>query len=213
MTQWFIVIEYPYDQLEQHEQAIADALSVPFVETYVVYDAVVISSNIRKIIVCYSSEAERDMVKSEIDEIVGVQEGDVAVEISGPGSAQGTQFVLLSSDDGAEIQLINEGDMIDPTQVNGCNATILASFFPEEVGSVAFDLNGEEYKVVNGSSPYYLGGTKQNGSIQQVIDIKYSGVYTVTATPYELPNKGGSMGTPMTVTFTMTESCGDSQND
>jgi len=68
------------------------------------------------------------------------------------------------------------------------------------VGSVSFVLDA--YRRIENTPPYSLTGD---------VDGNYNpwtptaGLHTLSATPYSMSNAGGTVGTPLTVTFTVTE--------
>src|SRR5690606_22350737 len=68
------------------------------------------------------------------------------------------------------------------------------------IGSVVFDLNGEEAYHIENIAPYTLNGDYDNGSKYYPVEFSM-GTNTITATPYSEPNGTGEAGIPLTVTF------------
>ena len=72
------------------------------------------------------------------------------------------------------------------------------------VGSVGFALDAT-YTHTEDYAPYTLCGDNGAGVITSCASILTVGKHTLTATPYSLPDLGGTPGTPMTLDFTIVD--------
>src|SRR5690606_40985442 len=109
-------------------------------------------------------------------------------------------FTLIDAISHTEIGTLNDGDIIDLDNYPQNNFSVLAHTGTVEVGSVIFDLNGEEAYHIENIAPYSLNGDYDNGTKYYPVEFPI-GMNTVTATPYSGLNGSGEAGIPLTVTF------------
>jgi len=140
--------------------------------------------------------------------------GDAAVptgDASGDGAAPGPDFTLLDTTittviDGSYVpgyDPIAEGATIN-LAVTGSALSIRANTIPAVVGSVAFALDAT-YTHTEETAPYTLCGDNGAGTVTSCASILTVGQHTLTATPYSLPDLGGTPGTPITLDFSIVD--------
>lgn len=103
-------------------------------------------------------------------------------------------FTLINAEMGGDISPLNENDAIDLTALGTSNLAIRANTIPSAVGSVVFDLNGLPNVQTDDTAPYDLTNWTPA-----------PGQYTLTATPYSEAGGAGTAGSPLTISFTVTE--------
>ncbi len=110
------------------------------------------------------------------------------------------RFTLIDANTHVEIGALNDGDTIDLDDYSQNSFSLLANVSTAPIGSVVFDLNGEEAYHIENIAPYTLNGDYDNGSKYYPVEFSM-GTNTITATPYSEPNGTGEAGIPLTVTF------------
>lgn len=111
-----------------------------------------------------------------------------------------TSFTLVNAENGKDIMDINEGDVLNLASLPTQKLNIRANADPGTVGSVAFDLSGQQtHRQIENQLPYalYGGDNLYNGWTPA------EGSYTLTATPYSAPKADGTVGTAHTVGFSV----------
>ncbi|MEM8898530.1 MAG: lamin tail domain-containing protein, partial [Bacteroidota bacterium] len=111
------------------------------------------------------------------------------------------QFVLVVSDTDQDIMILSDGAIIDLVQV-GWDLNIRAEVLCcNKTESVRLELSGAQSRTrTENKVPYALAGDSNgNYSDQNFIP----GGYALTATPYPMNNAQGTMGTPLTINFTV----------
>jgi hypothetical protein len=127
---------------------------------------------------------------------VTVQSGSVS---TGPSIAS---FTLINADTDKDITTITDGSTINLTQIGTSRINIRANTNPTIVGSVLFGLDANNnYRTENGS-PYSLNGDSGGNYTAWAPSL---GTHSVTATPYSSSSLGGTKGTPVKITFTVTK--------
>jgi len=84
----------------------------------------------------------------------------------------------------------------------GTALSVRANTVPALVGSVAFALDAK-YTHTENTTPYTLCADDGKGTITSCAAILTVGKHTLTATPYSLPNLGGTAGVPILLDFTI----------
>ncbi|GAB3025562.1 hypothetical protein GCM10027185_25910 [Spirosoma pulveris] len=122
-------------------------------------------------------------------------------------SQQLTHFWLVNADTDQPIQELTAGTQLNLSSLPTRNLNIQAVTEPAAVGSVAFNLSGQQsYQVVEGVAPYALFGDNQGDYLGWTPAV---GTYTLTATPYAGANATGAIGTALTVDFTVVKQPGN----
>ncbi|WP_225307262.1 N,N-dimethylformamidase beta subunit family domain-containing protein [Adhaeribacter soli] len=112
-----------------------------------------------------------------------------------------TGFNLIDATTELPLRQINDGDVINLATVGSKKLNIQALTLQPTVGSVVFNLSGQETKVRSDESvPYSLFGDNQGNYYSW---IPTAGTYTLTATPYTLGVGKGTAGISRTITFTL----------
>ena len=132
----------------------------------------------------------------------------VANEVSGTTSVYGitkkqvvTGFTLVDAGGGRDIGTLADGAVIDYAQLSARPFNVRAEVSPDSVGSVVFTLDGQKVRPEN-LPPYSLRGDGDGYAPWTPAP----GTYTLTATPYAAAGGTGAAGTPLTITFTVTNS-------
>ena len=114
-------------------------------------------------------------------------------------SASITSFNLINADTNQVISQLSNGSVIDLRIVPTRNLNIQA-VTSNRVGSVVMNLNGG-VRTENGA-PYAIAGDDNGNYVGWTPS---QGAYTMSATPYELANAQGIMGSGSTVTFSVVD--------
>ncbi len=116
-----------------------------------------------------------------------------------PGDAV-VSFTLIDADSDQPVPAfdpIPDGATINLFDLGLQNISIRANTSPTQVGSVVFNLNGNDVQTEN-VAPYALAGDS-NGNFNPW---SYStGSHILMATPYSGSNQSGSVGTPLSIIF------------
>ncbi|MEO0688050.1 MAG: hypothetical protein AAFY76_24080, partial [Cyanobacteria bacterium J06649_11] len=113
-----------------------------------------------------------------------------------------TEFVLVDADSDQDIQVINDGAVIDIATLPTTNISIIAKTTPDTVGSVVFSYDNR--KKLENYIPYALRGDSPRGNYRKWnYDLR---TYELTATPYSKKRKKGTVGESKTISFTFTNS-------
>jgi uncharacterized protein YjdB len=110
-----------------------------------------------------------------------------------------SSFSLVNASTNSVIQPLNDGDQILFGQIENLNLNFRANTTPSNVGSVFFNLSGprNSSRTDNGFTYDLFNNT---GITLPV------GTYTLTAIPYSLINRGGTVGTQSSISFSVVES-------
>ena len=118
-------------------------------------------------------------------------------------AAQLTGFTLVNADNNQDIKALVAGETLNLTTLPTRNLNIRATTAPATVGSVAFSLSGPQTKTVtDNGAPYSLFGDS-NGQFTPWVPA--AGTYTLRGTPFSDANGGGTAGSSLTTTFTVTD--------
>lgn len=119
-----------------------------------------------------------------------------------------TGFMLVDADKDVDIAALTNGYVINLANSTVKNYSIVAKTSPASVGSVSLILKastaaGYIYRLES-ASPYSLTGTCFPGATCYNSWWKPAvGAYTIQATPYSATNATGTMGTPLTLNFSV----------
>lgn len=117
-------------------------------------------------------------------------------------SLQVVSFTLVNADTEQPIQTLKSGDTLNLFTLPTQNLNIRANTNPSVIGSVVFNLSGAQSKNVTESKvPYALFGDDNNGNYYAWTPA--IGNYTLKATPYSASGGTGTVGTVLTVAFTV----------
>ncbi|QMU28092.1 S8 family serine peptidase [Adhaeribacter radiodurans] len=105
-------------------------------------------------------------------------------------------FALINASNGQEIQMINEGTVVNLTRLSTEKVRFRAMTGPMQVGSVVLELNGK--KITENKAPYDYPNSSDSFELK-------AGDYTLTATPYTKANGEGEVGIPYTIHFKVLE--------
>lgn len=113
-----------------------------------------------------------------------------------------TYLTLVNADNGQDLMAIGNGMVIDLNNLPTRNVNIRANV-RGTVESVKFDFAGRYAATIDNAAPYARYG--DNGGSYTVGNLT-NGVQSITATPYQLDNAGGTAGSALTVEFTVINS-------
>ena len=114
-----------------------------------------------------------------------------------------TDFTLVDAFADSDLGPINDGDVIDLSNLPTNQLNIRANVSGSDIKSVRFGLNGNNNVRTENAMPYALGGDA--GANYFPINVS-PGTYTITATPYKYPGAGGMAGMSSTITITVINS-------
>ncbi|WP_299701337.1 T9SS type A sorting domain-containing protein [uncultured Pontibacter sp.] len=126
------------------------------------------------------------------------------------GSLEVTSFVLVDSHTEQDVQTLADGATISLSSLANTKLNIRANTSPASVGSVRFELSGAQSKTyTDNGAPYALHGDNGNGNYYYGNwNPPATGTYTLRATPYEGSKATGTVGTPLSISFTIVDSDG-----
>ncbi|MFC6223002.1 PQQ-dependent sugar dehydrogenase [Hymenobacter artigasi] len=117
---------------------------------------------------------------------------------------QVTSLTLINADTDLDLQALTTGAVLNLATLPTPNLTIRANTSPATVGSVLFVLGGTQAVSHNENLlPYALFGDS-NGDYNPWTPAIAVGSYTLTVTPYTAADNGGTAGTPLSISFTVT---------
>ncbi|ADB36683.1 SprB repeat-containing protein [Spirosoma linguale] len=124
--------------------------------------------------------------------------------VANPSVASLTHFWLINADNNQRIRELTNGQQIDLSTLPSRRIAIQATTEPATVGSVVFQLSGQETRrQVETLAPYALFGDDNKGNYLPWTPT--AGNYRLTATPYSESGGIGNAGTALTVSFTVVE--------
>jgi gamma-glutamylcyclotransferase (GGCT)/AIG2-like uncharacterized protein YtfP len=116
-------------------------------------------------------------------------------------------FTLINADTDQEIGPLTDDYVIDYAAIGTKNINIRANTNPSKVGSVILDLNGK--MKTESIEPYVLAGDQVKSSgidYYAISPVLTAGTYNLSATPYTSSGGGGTKGTALTVSFSVSSS-------
>ena len=119
-------------------------------------------------------------------------------------SQQVSSFTLVNADTDLDLQALATGAVLNLAALPTPNLTIRANTTPATVGSVLFVLGGTQAVNHNENLAPYALFADSNGDYNPWTPAIAVGSYTLTATPYTAANSGGTAGTPLSISFTVT---------
>ncbi|TLU98678.1 Kelch repeat-containing protein [Dyadobacter sediminis] len=140
------------------------------------------------------------VVKDNLGASSAADQVTLNIQPSPTASQQVTEFRLINADNDQVIQTITEGAVLNLNAFSK-NLNIQAVTNPAVVGSVKFALTGPQTKnQTETDAPYALFGDTKGNYYNWV---PATGNYTLTATPFTQANGKGTVGTGLTVHFSM----------
>jgi pectate lyase len=127
---------------------------------------------------------------------------DVTVTVNTlPSSGQAViSLTLINASTDEPIATLNNGGTLNLATFPTRNLNIRADTSPAAIGSVRFGLDGKSNYRTDSRAPYALAGDNNGNYYSWRPSL---GSHTVTATPYSEANAKGTIGTPLTITFTV----------
>ncbi|WP_167856769.1 InlB B-repeat-containing protein [Hymenobacter aquaticus] len=120
-----------------------------------------------------------------------------------PAGQSVASFTLVNADTDQDIQTLTAGAVLNLAALPTRNLNVRANTSPATVGSVVFALTGAQTQNQTESvAPYALfsdAGGDYNPWTPAV------GSYSLTARPYSAASGGGTAGTPLTISFSVTD--------
>ena len=112
-----------------------------------------------------------------------------------------TSLTLINATTDSDIRDLSDGDVINLSEFDGDAFNVRANTSPATVGSVVFSLQGATFRTEN-VVPYALAGNQGSDYIDW---LPSPGEYVLQATPFTQSGGGGSVGTALTINFTVVE--------
>ena len=126
--------------------------------------------------------------------------------VTAPASGQAVvSFTLVNADTDRDIGPLSEGMIVDYTALGTSNLSVRANTSPTTVGSVSFTLDGKPYRIES-QAPYALEGDVYKSNPPDYLPVSPAlalGGHTLIARPSTEKYGGGSVGTALTVNFTV----------
>jgi uncharacterized repeat protein (TIGR02543 family) len=111
-------------------------------------------------------------------------------------------YILVNADSNTDIQVIAAGATLNLATLATRNLNIRATTNPATVGSVVFALRGTQTQnQTETAAPYSLFG--DNGAGKYTSWTPAVGSYSLTATPYTAGSGNGTAGTPLVISFSV----------
>ncbi|GAB3874834.1 hypothetical protein GCM10028824_28750 [Hymenobacter segetis] len=110
-----------------------------------------------------------------------------------------SSFSLVNADTNLDIQVMVPGMTLILNGLPTQHLNIRANTTPATVGSVVFELSGPQVQSTVENLPPYALFSDLNGAYNSWTPL--GGTYTLTATPFDAPQGGGTAGSPLTISF------------
>lgn len=137
---------------------------------------------------------------STVDQVIVTVKAITTVTVA----QQVVTFTLIDADTDKDIMTLTSNAVLDLAKLPTKNLNIRANTNPGRVGSVLFALTGaRKFNKTENGAPYALF-SDQTGNYNAWVPVL--GNYTLKATPYKAASGTGSVGTPLTVAFTVINS-------
>ena len=111
-------------------------------------------------------------------------------------------FTLIDADLDVDIGPLQNGDTLNLSALPTRHLNVRANTSPSPVGSVRFALDVNSIYRTENRAPYSLAGDRDGNYAAWTPSV---GSHTLAATPYTGANATGTVGTPLTMTFTVVE--------
>jgi uncharacterized protein YjdB len=110
-------------------------------------------------------------------------------------------FSLVNAGNNTELLTLTDGSLVSLSQIENLGLNIRVNTSPSTIGSVFISLSGpvNASRTENGS-PYALFGDSNGNYNGRSLAL---GNYTLTATPYSGPNRTGTVGTTISIQFSV----------
>lgn len=119
-----------------------------------------------------------------------------------PTTQQVVSFVLVNADTDQDIQPLTDGASLNLATLPTKNLNVRANCSPATVGSVVFNLSGQQTRnATESGAPYALFGDAGNGNYNAWVP--EPGSYSLKATPFSAAAGGGTAGTALLVSFSV----------
>ena len=131
---------------------------------------------------------------------------EFSFSITGNAPAPINRFVLVDADTEEDVQVLEEGDIINLDILNSRRLSIRAETSTSRVGSVLMELESDQLNQTRTENqvPFALfGGEPKTNYYGKTFA---AGDYTIHATPYSESNLGGTAGQTVSLNFTLLES-------
>jgi hypothetical protein len=126
---------------------------------------------------------------------------EATVTVSPAPSGQAVvSLTLFRADTDQELGLLTEGAVLNYAAIGTNQLAVRANTNPATVGSVIFKVDGVNFRTENGA-PYAIAGNTGSNYDPWTPSL---GNHTLVVTPYSGSNGSGTVGTPITVNFTVT---------
>jgi len=129
--------------------------------------------------------------------------GDAIGDVEEPSV---TGFTLVDADSDEDIGPLSDGDVLILAELSTTNLNVRAETEPAVTGSVRFELDSDTDFALENTEPYALAGDSAGDYAAWTPG---AGPHTLTATPYTGANGTGTVGSELTVTFTVFEELTD----
>jgi hypothetical protein len=126
----------------------------------------------------------------------------VTVNASGSSGQAVTALILINADTDQDIGPMTTGMTIDLAVTP--NLSVRAETSPYPVGSVRFSYDDNSNLRTESGPPYAINGDV--GGVDYTAWVPALGTHTLTGTPYTQSAGGGTVGTPLSVVFTVIDS-------
>ncbi|WP_158267630.1 InlB B-repeat-containing protein [Adhaeribacter arboris] len=121
--------------------------------------------------------------------------------VNGTSSQTLVEYYLVNADTERDIQLVTNGATINLAALPTKNLNVRATTNPSVVGSVVFKVSGQQTLTrTENTAPYAVFG-ESNGNYTAWVPAV--GNYTILGTPYSGSNSSGTVGSPLSVSFSV----------
>ncbi|WP_045465309.1 PKD domain-containing protein [Sporocytophaga myxococcoides] len=134
---------------------------------------------------------------------------NVIVDVIASATQAVVSLTLINADNDTDIMTITNGTMIDRTMLPTLNLNVRANTNPATISSVRFQMDGT-FNRVESTVPYAMFGDNNGNYNSGNFTL---GSHTLTATPYEGASGSGTVGTPLTVNFSVINSAARISNE
>ncbi len=164
------------------------------------------TSTVRNASHSFSAPGVYTVVLSVTDDDGATATVSKSVTVTAPASGQAVvSFTLINADTDREVGTLSEGMVVDYTALGTSNLSVRANTSPTTVGSVSFTLDGKPYRTES-QAPYALEGDVYKSNPPDYLPaspVLALGSHTLVARPSTEKYGGGSVGTALTVNFTV----------